>query len=126
MKGKCKTCGEVITSRKSDKNSAQSNFLKAMRKHYLKKHPKTLGKRISDGLKNANNPDGIFKAFLQSFGKGVTQPVDFAVRLPKKDWDKITPYMDVAVGFMTPEVQATYEIIKATKEKVEELRTRAT
>lgn len=126
VSGKCKVCGEVIRSRRSDNHSAQANFLRRMNEHYRKKHPKTLGKRISNGLKNSNNPDGIFKAFLQSFGKGVSQPVDFVVRLPKKDWDQLTKYMDVAVDFMSPDVQATYEVIKEAKNKVEEIRARRT
>lgn len=124
VQGKCKVCGEVIRSRKSDNHSAQANFLRRVNEHYRKKHPKTLGKRISEGLKSSNNPDGLLKAFLGSFGKGVSQPVDFVVRLPKKDWDKLTHTMDVVADYMSPEVQATYEIIKATKNRVEELRAR--
>ena len=55
--GHCKTCGEEIRSRRSDKNSAQANFLGAVRRHYRKKHKNTLGLRISRGLRSSgNNP----------------------------------------------------------------------
>ena len=59
MKGKCKTCGETITARKSKKASAQANYLKAVRRHYKEKHPNTIGRRISKGLRNRNENPSI-------------------------------------------------------------------
>lgn len=110
--GHCKTCGEEIRSRRSDKNSAQSNFLAAVRRHYKKKHPNTIGRRISHGLKSSDDNPTI-QDFVSALQGAPAAAISAYEELRKKDWMKLKRVMDAVEPIMPIEMKATWKAVEA-------------
>lgn len=112
MKGTCKTCGETIRSRRSDKNSAKANFLKAVKKHYKKKHPKTLGRRISQGLKSSKTNPNV-QDFIESLKEGTRSALKVYRSFTEKQYQHIKAVIDPLEPYLPIEVVASWRAIEA-------------
>lgn len=110
--GKCKTCGETIRSRRSDKNSAQANFLKAVKAHYKKKHPNTISRRISQGKRSSyNNPS--FQDFFTSLSEGPRAAIKIYRAYTERQYQHIKVMMDAIEPILPVEVLASWKAIEA-------------
>lgn len=110
--GKCRTCGEVIRSRRSTKHSAQANFLSAVRRHYKLKHPNTLSRRISQGLK-ASQENPTIQDMVTALQEGTRSALVIYGAWTDAQYQLMKRTMD-AIGILLPlEVRLVWESIEA-------------
>lgn len=110
--GKCRTCGETIRSRSSKNGSANGNFLKAVRKHYKKKHPNTMSRRISNGLKNgANNPS--IQDFAKALATGTREALSIYRAWTERQYQAVKIVMDALEPYMLPHVALAWNVIES-------------
>lgn len=112
MKGTCSICGMEIRSHASSKNSAKSNFLKAMRKHQWKNHRTTMISRIKAG-KNSSNENPTVQDFVSALQGAPQRAIQVYEKLRKKDWMKLKRVMDAVEPIMPTEMKATWKAIEA-------------
>lgn len=119
--GKCRTCGEVIRSRKSDKHSAQANFLSAVRRHYKKKHPNTLSRRISQGLKTSQDNPTV-QDMVTALQEGTRSALviygawtEAQYQHMKRTMDAIAPLLPIEVRLAWESIEAFHDHRKAKK-----------
>lgn len=112
MIGKCRTCGETIRSRVSTKASAQANFLRAVKRHYKKKHPNTLGRRISRGLRLSNENPSV-QDFITALQGGVRGALKVYGDMTEKQYQHIKRTMDALEPILPIEVQASWRAVEA-------------
>lgn len=110
--GKCRTCGESIRSRASSKHSAQANFLSAVKRHYKKKHPNTIGRRISASLKQDDDNPTI-QDFVSALQGAPTKAIQAYEELRKRDWMKLKRVMDAMEPIMPVDMRATWKAVEA-------------
>lgn len=110
--GKCKTCGETIRSRKSDKNSAKANFLSAVRRHYKKKHPKTLSRRISQGLK-ASQENPSVQDMVNALRSGVRASLQVYGKYTEAQYQRMKVVMDALEPYLPAEIVLSWKALEA-------------
>jgi hypothetical protein len=116
MRGTCSICGETIRSRRSTKNSAKANFLKAMRKHQWKKHRNTMISRIKAGKQRAqNNPlDTEMIVALQS---GAKEALKIYGRMTEKQYQRTSKIMKALKPILPPETVLIWEFLEAVHDE---------
>lgn len=114
--GHCKTCGEEIRSRRSDKNSAQRNFLAAVRRHYKKKHKNTIGQRISRGLRSSNeNPTD--RNFIIAIQEGARAALKAYGKMTERQFQRTKRTMRALKPILPPETVLVWEFIEAVHDE---------
>lgn len=112
VQGKCKTCGETIRSRRSHTHSAQANFLTAVRKHYKKKHPNTLSRRISSGIKASQNNPSI-QDMVTALQEGVRSALVIYGKWTETQYQAFKKVIDALEPFLPPEIVISWRAIEA-------------
>lgn len=112
VQGKCRTCGEAIRSRVSSKGSAQANFLAAVRRHYKKKHPNTLSRRISAGLK-ASQENPSVQDMVNALAKGPRAALKVYGSWTEKQYRVMKVTMDALEPMLPEPVKASWLAIEA-------------
>lgn len=112
MMGKCRTCGEVIRSRASTKASAQANFLKAVKRHYKKKHPNTISRRISQGLRRSNDNPTV-QDFISALQGGVRGALKVYGDMTERQYQHMKRTMDALEPILPLEILASWKAVEA-------------
>ncbi len=112
VQGKCRTCGEAIRSRVSSKASAQANFLKAVKRHYKKKHPNTISRRISKGLK-ASNENPSYQDFITALQGGVRGALKVYGDMTDRQYRHMKQTMDALEPVLPLEILASWKAVEA-------------
>jgi len=112
MKAICKTCGEVIISRRSDKRSAKANMLRAVRRHYQKKHPKTLSRRISQGLK-ASKDNPSYQDLIDALKEGPRSAIEVYKKYNEKQYQHIKAVMDALEPVLPTDLVISWKVLEA-------------
>ncbi|MBA7705258.1 hypothetical protein ES703_114084 [subsurface metagenome] len=112
MKGTCSICGMVIRSHASAKNSARTNFLKAMRKHQWKNHRNTMISRIKAGKRSSNNNPTV-QDFITALQGAPQRAIQVYKKLRARDWIQLKRVLDAMEPIMPVEMRATWKAIEA-------------
>lgn len=118
VQGKCRTCGETITGRKSKNASANANFLKNVRKHYKKKHPKTIGRRISKSLRNRDQNPSI-QDLASALSTGVRAGIEIIKDWTEREYRTTKVFMDAMEPFLEPQVVIAWKAVEAYHDAME-------
>jgi len=110
--GKCRTCGEAIRSRRSSTGSAQANFLKAVKRHYKIKHPNTISRRISKGLK-ASNENPTVQDFVSALQGGVRGALKVYGDMTERQYKHMKNTMDALEPVLPLEILASWKAVEA-------------
>ncbi|MBA7549665.1 hypothetical protein ES705_42156 [subsurface metagenome] len=112
MRGTCSICGEVIRSRRSDKNSARANFLKAVRKHQWKRHRNTMIARIKAGKAKAKlNPS--IQDMVSALKEGPRASLKIYRKWTERQYQHMKSVMDAIEELLPLEVQLAWTAIEA-------------
>ena len=112
MKGKCSICGMIIRSHASTKNSARTNFLKAMRKHQWKNHRTTMISRIKAGKRRSSDNPTV-QDFITALQGAPQRAIQVYEELRQKDWIQLKRVLDAMEPIMPVEMRATWKAIEA-------------
>lgn len=112
MKGTCSICGMEIRSHASAKNSARTNFLKAMRKHQWKNHRTTMISRIKAGKRRSDGNPTI-QDFITALQGAPQRAIAIYEELRAKDWIQLKRVLDAMEPIMPIEMRATWKAIEA-------------
>jgi len=112
MKGTCSICGHVIRSHASAKNSAKTNFLKAVRKHVWSKHRTTMISRIKAGKRRSENNPTV-QDFITALQGAPQRAIQIYEELRSKDWIQLKQVLDAMEPIMPVEMRATWKAIEA-------------
>jgi hypothetical protein len=112
MKGKCSICGMIIRSHASTKNSARTNFLKAMRKHQWKSHRTTMISRIKAGKRRSSDNPTV-QDFITALQGAPQRAIQVYEELRQKDWIQLKRVLDAMEPIMPVEMRATWKAIEA-------------
>jgi len=112
MKGTCSICGEIIRSHASSKNSARTNFLKAMRKHQWKRHRATMISRIKAG-KRRSDENPTVQDFISALQDAPGRAFLIYQKMRAKDWMILKRTMDAIEPIMPLEMKATWKAVEA-------------
>jgi hypothetical protein len=102
----------VIRSHASAKNSAKTNFLKAMRKHQWKNHRNTMISRIKAGKQRANGNPTV-QDFIVALQGAPQRAIQVYEELRSKDWIQLKRVLDAMEPIMPVEMRATWKAIEA-------------
>ncbi len=112
MRGTCSICGELIRSRRSDKNSAKANFLKAVRKHQWKKHRTTMISRIKAGKRRAaENPS--YQDIVAALQEGPRAALKVYGDFTERQYQHMKAMMDALEPILPPEISIAWRTIEA-------------
>lgn len=118
MKGKCSICGATIRSHASKKNSAKTNFLKAVRKHVWKKHRNTMISRIKAGKQaSGNNP--TVQDFISALQDQPGRAFKIYKKLRKRDFKIAKQVMDALEPVLPIEIRITWKAIEAIHDELQ-------
>lgn len=112
MKAKCSFCGMIIRSRASDKNSARTNMLKAVRKHIWKRHRTAMIERMKAGKRTANDNPTV-QDFISALQGAPQRAIMVYEKLRGRDWIQLKRVMDAMEPIMPVEMRATWKAIEA-------------
>jgi len=119
MKGKCSICGMVIRSHASSKNSARTNFLKAMRKHQWKNHRTSMISRIKAG-KQASNDNPTVQDFISALQDAPGRAFKIYQKMRAKDYMILKRVMDAMEPILPIEMKATWKALEAVHDTLKE------
>jgi len=102
----------VIRSHASAKNSASSNFLKAMRRHQWKNHRTTMISRIKAGKRGSENNPTI-QDFITALQGAPQRAIQIYEELRARDWIQLKRVLDAMEPIMPVEMRATWKAIEA-------------
>lgn len=102
----------IIRSRASEKNSARTNLLKAVRKHIWKNHRTAMIGRIKAG-KRASDGNPTVQDFISALQGAPERAIQVYKKLRGKDWMKLKQVLDAMEPIMPVEMLATWKAIEA-------------
>lgn len=112
MQGKCSMCGLVIRSRRSSKGSAQSNLLRAVRKHVWKEHRTSMIRRIKQGKREAlDNPS--VQDFMVALQDGPRAALAVYKKFTERQYQLMKRTIDAFEPLLPPHVVVTWKAIEA-------------
>ena len=112
MQAKCSMCGLVIRSRRSSKGSAQSNLLRAVRKHVWKEHRASMIRRIKEG-KRTSDDNPTVQDFIAALQGQPARAIQVYQTLRKRDWIQLKRVMDAIEPLLPIDVKATWRAVEA-------------
>jgi len=111
MQGKCSICGAIIRSHASKKNTAKTNFLKAIRKHMWKNHRNTMISRIKAGKQRAkNNP--IDLEMIKAIQSGAREAFKTFNELSEKQYQKVKKLMNALEPILPEETNTIWKFLE--------------
>lgn len=117
MKGKCSICGMVLRSHASAKNSARTNFLKAMRKHQWKNHRTTMISRIKAGKRaSKNNP--TVQDFISALQDAPGRAFSIYKKMITRDFVIAKQVLDALEPVLPIEMRVTWKAIEAIHDEL--------
>ena len=117
MKGTCSLCGLVIRSHASAKNSARTNFLKAMRKHQWKNHRTSMISRIKAGKRrSADNP--TVQDFISALHDAPGRAFSIYKKMKAKDFNTAKQVLDALEPVLPVEIRVTWKAIEAIQDEL--------
>ena len=119
MKGKCSICGAIIRSHASKKNSARTNFLKAVRKHMWKNHRNTMIARIKAGKKTSNENPTV-QDFISALQDAPGRAFKIYQKMRDKDYMILKRVMDAMEPILPVEMKATWKALEAVHDTLKE------
>ena len=119
MIGKCSMCGKVIRSHASAKNTAKTNFLKAVRKHVWKHHRNTMIQRIKAG-KQASEDNPTVQDFISALKDQPGRAFKAYQLLKKRDFTVAKKVMDALETVLPIEMRVTWKAIEAIHDELQQ------
>jgi len=117
MIGKCSICGATIRSHASAKNTAKTNFLKAVRKHMWKNHRNTMISRIKAG-KRASEDNPTVQDFISALKDSPARAFSAYQLLRKRDFGIAKQVMDALEPVLPVEMRVTWKAIEAIHDEL--------
>ncbi|MBA7586152.1 hypothetical protein ES708_28148 [subsurface metagenome] len=117
MKGKCSICGATIHSHASKKNSARTNFLKAIRKHMWKNHRTTMISRIKAGRKASDNNPTV-QDFISALQDSPGRAFSIYKKLRERDFKVAKQVMDALEPVLPTEIRISWKAIEAIHDEL--------
>ncbi|MBA7555356.1 hypothetical protein ES705_48017 [subsurface metagenome] len=119
MKGTCSICGATIRSHASAKNTAKTNFLKAVRKHMWKNHRNTMISRIKAG-KKASDQNPTVQDFISALKDSPGRAFKAYQLLRKRDFSIAKQVMDALEPVLPVEMRVTWKAIEAIHDELQQ------
>jgi len=119
MIGKCSICGATIRSHASAKNTAKTNFLKAVRKHMWKNHRNTMISRIKAG-KQASDDNPTVQDFISALKDSPGRAFKAYRLLRKRDFGIAKQVMDALEPVLPIEMRVTWKAIEAIHDELQQ------
>ncbi len=119
MIGKCSICGATIRSHASAKNTAKTNFLKAVRKHVWKKHRNTMIARIKAG-KQSSEDNPTVQDFVSALKDQPGRAFKAYQKLKKRDFSIAKQVMDALEPVLPVEMRVTWKAIEAIHDELQQ------
>ncbi|MBA7549903.1 hypothetical protein ES705_42406 [subsurface metagenome] len=117
MKGKCSICGAQIRSHASRKNSARTNFLKAVRKHMWKNHRTTMISRIKAG-KRASDNNPTVQDFVSALQDAPGRAFSIYEKLRERDFNIAKQVLDALEPVLPTEIRISWKAIEAIHDEL--------
>jgi len=118
MKGTCSICGAVIRSHASEKNTAKTNFLKAVRKHMWNNHRNTMISRIKAGKRRSEDNPTV-QDFISALQDAPGRAFSIYKKLRKRDFKIAKQVMDALEPVLPTELRISWKAIEAIHDELQ-------